>query len=256
MVVPPILNISSSEDTDDNDVAFKIINNDNLPMAIVGESILKPFGRDNNNVIKEKPNVIVYPTRRLPNNLEDNKTKSFTRSNGHINQPNEQRNNSSNIKKNLSHSHGNLNANKKDDYGLDKNFTKTLDAKLRKLQKDEKIKRVEQHKRPLFVTTVKKGTFLQPPPEIATLLGFRVDEQERKDKKKLYSYSSKPRILNRVIINNNNNVKIGHKGRCEAAAKAAAAVAANIAGIQHNFSDKDVNSNNISSSTATSKRLR
>lgn len=244
MVVPPIMNISSSEDTDDNDVAFKIINNDNLPMAIVGESILKPFGRDIN---KEKPNVIVYPTRRLPNTLEENKTKTFTRSNGFINQT--ERNNSSNIKKNLSHSYGNLNANKKDDFGLDNNFTKTLDAKLRKLQKEEKNKRVEQQKRPLFVTTVRKGTFLQPPPEIATLLGFRVDEQVRKDEKKLYSFSSKPRILNRA-----NNVKIGHKARCEAAAKAAAAVAANIAGIQHHFIGKDVNSNNISSSTA--KRLR
>lgn len=237
MVVPPIMNISSSEETDDNDVAFKVLNNDNLPMAIVGESILRPFGADG---IKQKPNVIVYPTRRLPNNLEENKVKPFTRSNGYINQA--ERNN--NIKKNLSHSQGNLNhcnsATKlrQDEIGLDKTFTKTLDAKLRKLQKDEKNKRVEQQKRPLFVTTVKKGTFLNPPPEIASLLGFRVEEEVRKDEKKLYSYSSKPRVLNRANI-----TKFGHKARCEAAAKAAAVVAANVAGVQPNLEFKDYNSN-------------
>lgn len=239
MVVPPIMNISSSEETDENDVAFKVINNDNLPMAIVGESILKPFDRD---VIKQKPNVIVYPTRRITNNLEENKTKSFTKSNGYINQTDKCNNN---IKKTLSNSHGNLNGNVKNkEEVLDKNFTKTLDAKLRKLQKEEKTKRVEQQKRPLFVTTVKKGTFLLPPPEIATLLGFRVEEEVRKDEKKLYSYSSKPRVLNR-----SNNVQLGHKARCEAAAKAAAAVAANVAGIPHNFINKDSNTN-------ITKRLR
>lgn len=240
MVVPPIMNLSSSEETDDNDVAFKVLNQDNLPMAVVGESLLKPFGRENQ---KQKPNVIVYPTRRVPNALEENKTKSFTKSNGCIND----RNGGPHMKKKLSHSHGNLDhynnpasKTKPEEAALDKSFTKTLDAKLRKLQKEEKNKRTEQQKKPLFVTTVKKGTFLQPPPELASLFGFRIEEEMRKDDKKLYAYASKPRVLNR----SNNVNKTGHKNRCDAAAKAAAVIASNVAGIQPNLEIiKDVNSN-------------
>lgn len=243
MVVPPIMNLSSSEETDDNDVAFKVLNQDNLPMAVVGESLLKPFGRENQ---KQKPNVIVYPTRRVPNALEENKTKAFTKSNGYINASD--RIGGTHMKKKLSNSHGNLehcnstaSKAKNDEAILDKGFTKTLDAKLRKLQKEEKNKRGEQQqKKPLFVTTVKKGAFLQPPPELATLLGFRIEEQVRKDDKKLYAYASKPRVLNRT----NNANKTGHKNRCDAAAKAAAVIASNVAGIQPNLEIiKDVNSN-------------
>ncbi|KAL1455500.1 hypothetical protein WDU94_009590 [Cyamophila willieti] len=49
--------------------------------------------------------------------------------------------------------------------------------------------------RPLFVTTVKKGTFLEPPPEIAAMLGLSPRERNAGDTRgnMVYSFSSKPR---------------------------------------------------------------
>lgn len=115
----PIISVSSDEVEDD--VAFKVLNQDNLPITIIGETILKPFGREHQ---KLKPNVIVHPTRRVVTNLEENKQKPFAKSNGHINTSEK------NLKKNFSNSHGNLNQNtnttkqKFDD--LKNQFTKTL----------------------------------------------------------------------------------------------------------------------------------
>ncbi|XP_015836070.1 radial spoke head protein 3 homolog isoform X1 [Tribolium castaneum] len=227
LAMPPVVSISSDEV--DDDVAFKVLNQDNLPITIIGEAILKPFGRENQ---KQKPNGIVYPTRRIDTNLEENKQKTFTRSNGHINTTQDK--NNYNLKKNFSNSHGNLtSATKiKPQEQVDTKFTKTLDAKLRKLQKESKSK--NDNGRKPFVTTVKKGQFLEPPPEIATLIGIKVEEPKQKEIKKLYAYASEPRVLNRTPAKN------VHKAKCEAAAKAAACVVAGVAGIQ---TDLDVNSN-------------
>lgn len=254
-IMPPVANPGTDE-LDDADVAFKILNQDNLPMSVIGEGMLKPFGREN---LKQKPNGIVYPTRRIDTNLEENKSKSFTKSNGYINgSGNHEKNN--NLKK-YSQSHGNLNhcnsaaklkLEDTSNRSPDKIFTRTLDAKLRKLQRDEKAKRVEPLKKPLFVTTVKRGQFIEPPPEVANLFGLKVEPLIKKDENKLYAYSSKPRVLNRSanslgssISNNNHSAKYGHKTRCDAAAKAAAAIASSIAGIQniHEVGKKDINSN-------------
>lgn len=98
-VLIPTMPLTLSADLDD-DVAFKVLNQDNLPIAIVGEQILKPFGTDNQ---KLKPNVIVHPTRRIVTNLEENKEKPFTKSTSHINK------NEKDLKKNFSKSHGHLN---------------------------------------------------------------------------------------------------------------------------------------------------
>lgn len=98
-VLLPTMPSASSGELDD-DVAFKVLNQDNLPISIIGEQILKPFGIENQ---KLKPNLVVHPTRRIPTNLEDNKEKSFTKSTSHINK------NDKNLKKNFSISHGNLN---------------------------------------------------------------------------------------------------------------------------------------------------
>lgn len=120
VAIHPIISVSSDEVEDD--VAFKVLNQDNLPITIVGETILKPFGREQQ---KLKPNVIVHPTRRVVTNLEENKQKPFAKSNGHITG-----NTDKNLKKNFSNSHGNLNHNtgstklKFDD--LKSQFTKTL----------------------------------------------------------------------------------------------------------------------------------
>ncbi|KAJ8936155.1 hypothetical protein NQ314_012470 [Rhamnusium bicolor] len=195
-----------SSDEVDDDVAFKVLNQDNLPITIIGETILKPFGREHQ---KLKPNVIVHPTRRIVTNLEENKQKPFTQSNGYIN------NNEKNLRKTISNSQGNLNHNnsstklKIEDLKnqLDIKFTKTLDAKLRRLQKDEKQNKKPQidttSARKPFVTTVKKGQFLEPPPEIACLIGIKVEEppakKEQKEDKRLYAYASQPRVLNRPL---------------------------------------------------------
>lgn len=256
--MPPVTTIPSEEKETVGDSPFKIINNDNLgPVGIVkGEAIFKPFGKDN----KLKPNIMVYPTRRANGNLEETKNKQFTKSNGYL--PHQIKNNNNNLKKNYSNSQGNLtnhmnSANKKEkeqiinDSGFDLNFTKTLDAKLRKLQKEEKSRSssklknaiVEAPRKP-FVTTVKKGEFLEPPPEYASLLGIKVDNKD--DNNKLYAYASRPRILqnNRVSTAGSNNSGV-HRSKCEAAAIAAAMIASGIAGFRDaaNRAKRDINSN-------------
>lgn len=229
-----------SEEVDD-DVAFQVLNQDNLPITVIGESMFRPLDGDPH---KQKPNAIVYPTRRT-NNLEENRNRQFTRSNGYIN--NEK--NEYNLRKNVSNSHGNLNHTNSssklrvEDFqnpSFFSKFTKTLDAKLRKLQKDEKSpsrspsRKNDGSKKP-FVTVVKKGQFLEPPPEIAQLLGLKTEE--KKEGKRLYAYASKPRILNRDGIRN------GHISRCEAAARAAVGVIGAIAWLQGQEDQKDVNGN-------------
>ncbi|KAK4879165.1 hypothetical protein RN001_007311 [Aquatica leii] len=214
VAIPPISTLSSDE-------------------ADESESIFKPFGKDG---YKIKPNGIVYPTRRIISNLEDNKHKTFTRSNGHI-----EPQNLINLHKNVSISHGNLNhcnsaakdRNEKFKVRtLDTSFTKALDAKLRKLQKEEKqigTKSKAETPRKPFITTVKTGHFLDPPPETATLLGYKIEPPVAKEKK-LYAYASQPRVLHKATDD-------AHKSRCQAAIKAAASVASAVAAI------KDVNSN-------------
>ncbi|XP_017785256.1 PREDICTED: radial spoke head protein 3 homolog isoform X2 [Nicrophorus vespilloides] len=231
--------VTEPSEPEPEDVAFKVLNNDDLPMTIIGESLLKPFGNNQ----KVRPNGIVYPTRRITNNsLEDNKQKPFAKSNGCLIADNS----TINLKKNHSNSHGQLNNCKiriedLQNHGLDKNFTKSLDAKLRKLQRDEKQSVVKKNdiSKPRFVTTVRKGEFLEPPPELATLLGIKLEEEPRKEEKKLYAYASHPRVLDRSPS------KTGHKARCEAAAKAAATVASAVVQEDHIITKRDVNSNSV-----------
>ncbi|VVC32059.1 Hypothetical protein CINCED_3A004805 [Cinara cedri] len=87
-----------------------------------------------------------------------------------------------------------------DDRGR-QHFVKSLDSRLKKLQRRAAGggKRTSSRK-PVFVTTVKTGIFLDPPPDLAALLGLEdrsssaaagdVDSSCR-----YYSYSSKPRVL-------------------------------------------------------------
>lgn len=89
-------------------------------------------------------------------------------------------------------------------------FCNYIDAKLKKLQRDEKLgKKPVQDilSRKPFVTTVKKGTFLEPPPEIANLIGLKVEECQKRDSKEkkekiYYAFASQPRVLNRPIPHN------------------------------------------------------
>lgn len=241
--MPPVQSVPSDEV--DDDVAFQVLNQDNLPITVVGEGLLHPFERDGQ---KQKPNVIVYPTRRLPNNLEEGRQRPFTKSHGHLDS--EDYNDYDLGKTHFSVSHGHLNhtnSSKKlqvedlQNSTLYARFTKTLDAKLRRLQREEKPsgKKLVEHCKKPFVTTVKTGQFLEPPPEIACLLGFKVEEAAiRREEKKLYAYESRPRVLNR------GGGKPGHRARYEAAAKNAACLIGGIIGLQDSEDlHKDVNSN-------------
>lgn len=257
--MPPVTTIPS-EETDDSDIpAFKVLNQDNLgPVGmVIGESVFKPFGTNNQ---KQKPNIVVYPTRRTNGNLEETKSKTFAKSNGYISTQNK-----TNLKKNYSNSHGNLNQNhcnsaniKKRELDpnqkeqiLDLNFTKSLDAKLRKLQKEENTKKsksaASNNTNPTpqkpFITVVKQGAFLEPPPEVATLLKLNFLDYSSEGKK-LYAYASRPRVLNRISTASSNSDV--HKAKCEAAAIAAAMIASGVAAYKNsgaNRAKRDINSN-------------
>lgn len=220
--MPPVPSVTSG-DQEEDETAFQIINQDNFPIAIVGQPILKPFDHD---AQKSKPNVIVHPTRRITNNnLEEN---------------------NDGIKRNISKSHGNLCHNNstaqmnlediKDALDVEE-FSKTLDSKLKKLQKSElkQQKNSNNYDPPIlkkpFVTTVKKGQFLEPPPEIASLMGMKIEESKvmkknQKEMKKLYAFSSQPRILSRTPP------RTMHQNRCEAAACAAAKLVGTVVGVK------------------------
>lgn len=123
-ILRPTMPSVSSGDPEE-DVAFKVLNQDNLPIAIIGEQILKPFGTDNQ---KLKPNVIVHPTRRIVTNLQENKDKAFTKSTSHIENKNKKlRGNFSSSYGNLDHTNTSLKL-KIDDFKhqIDSKFTKTL----------------------------------------------------------------------------------------------------------------------------------
>ncbi|XP_035907942.1 radial spoke head protein 3 homolog isoform X1 [Anopheles stephensi] len=85
-------------------------------------------------------------------------------------------------------------------------FSRELDAKLRKLQNDSSkrsskngsTQEVNVRKRPLFITTVPKGVFLQPTKELPLLLPGA-------SQRRLYAFESRPRILTAPSLSNNNN---------------------------------------------------
>lgn len=52
-----------------------------------------------------------------------------------------------------------------------------------------------ENNKPLFITTVKKGTFLEPPPDVAAMLGLTPKETSSENRNNVvYSFSSKPRL--------------------------------------------------------------
>jgi hypothetical protein len=87
----------------------------------------------------------------------------------------------------------------------------------------------DENRKPVFITTVKTGKFLDPPPELAILLGLspnlndsvtsstdgssnslNTSTRERHQQQVLlYSFSSQPRVLHQHY----------HRAKCDAAAK-------------------------------------
>ncbi|KAL1139056.1 hypothetical protein AAG570_009117 [Ranatra chinensis] len=105
--------------------------------------------------------------------------------------------------------------NKKNFDDIDKpgrDFLNSLDAKLRRLKEGDAIKLAGKtmkkaasvDNRPLFITTVKTGVFLEPPPELAALLGLKSYHTSSESSGSIglgedvlmYSFSSHPRVLN------------------------------------------------------------
>ncbi|XP_022160201.1 radial spoke head protein 3 homolog B isoform X2 [Myzus persicae] len=79
-----------------------------------------------------------------------------------------------------------------------RHFARSLDSKLKKLQQQRQAGNGVKHesRKPVFVTTVKTGIFLDPPPDLAALLGLDDrSSQSGVDSDRYYSYSSKPRVL-------------------------------------------------------------
>ena len=99
------------------------------------------------------------------------------------------------------------------------------------IRRNEKNISNDENKKPVFITTVKTGKFLDPPPELAILLGLShklndsvtsstdgssnsLDTSTRERHQQqvlLYSFSSQPRVLHQRF----------HRAKCDAAAKAA-----------------------------------
>lgn len=94
-----------------------------------------------------------------------------------------------------------------------KEFFNSLDSKLRNLHapRQKRSTKTSLENRPMFVTTVKTGIFLEPPPEIAAILGLQsfnssvngssgstgsLHPSNNGDEVIMYSFASHPRVVN------------------------------------------------------------
>jgi hypothetical protein len=117
----------------------------------------------------------------------------------------------------------------KNNYYYGSNYTKN--GYTNNIKMNERNHMNDENRKPLFITTVKTGRFLDPPPELAILLGLNHNLNESvasstngssnslnasiRDRHQqqvlLYSFSSQPRVLHQHY----------HKAKCHAAAKVA-----------------------------------
>ncbi|XP_049866205.1 radial spoke head protein 3 homolog B [Pectinophora gossypiella] len=107
-------------------------------------------------------------------------------------------------------------------------FSRELDRKLRRLRATERPSRRArlqdmnpQEERPRFVTTVKSGQFLLPPPELATLLGLESLYPAPREPI-VYSYSSHPKPVAARAKRDTRGAARGPSGAAEKAAGGAA----------------------------------
>ncbi|XP_046585685.1 radial spoke head protein 3 homolog A isoform X1 [Neodiprion lecontei] len=156
--------------------------------------------------------------------------KQFSRSNDHLLLASLQNQQSNPLKAKHSKSQGNLNRDKPEVKApmilSTEDFTEVLNAKLRKVREEEdhgKSRKLYTGNnnnfvsRKPFITTVKTGEFLMPPPEVASLLGIAVnsssnsgdDPSPRSKFRPLNLLTKKPEIRHQ-----------SHHSRCQAALKA------------------------------------
>lgn len=132
-----------------------------------------------------------------------------------------------------------------------KEFFNSLDSKLKNINSPQEIRKKRStnsskpvDSRPMFVTTVKTGVFLDPPPELAAVLGLHSYSSSMNGSSSstgslhpsngeevvMYSFASRPRVLNQkrrhvntarvdkskvapvgVTVNNNNSIRVRQK---------------------------------------------
>lgn len=164
----------------------------------------------------------------IANNLYNR--KQFSRSNDHLVLASLQNNQSNPLKTKHSKSQGNLNRDKSDNKApmtmSTEDFNEVLNAKLRKVREEEdhgKAKKLYTGNnnsfvtRKPFITTVKTGEFLLPPPEVASLLGITLnsgssggEEASLRSKfRPLASLAKRPEVRHQ-----------SHNSRCQAALRA------------------------------------
>ncbi|XP_050098421.1 uncharacterized protein LOC126579138 [Anopheles aquasalis] len=112
------------------------------------------------------------------------------------------------------------------DRGRQHEFSRELDAKLRKLQSDSSKRSSKNgssqevnlvRKRPLFITTVPKGVFLQPSKDLSVLVPVTTvtsaphhhqQQHQQQQQRRLYAFESRPRVLPPSLV----QASLGHHG--------------------------------------------
>lgn len=146
---------------------------------------------------------------------------------------------------------------RKEVFSLDEDdFISTLDAKLRNLEEEGKRRKAKKRSvsldsRPMFITTVKTGIFLEPPPELAVLLGYSrtgnvsssSTTSQKSGEELMYSFSSQPRVLNN---NNKPKAKVSNERQQQVNMEKQKA--------KNNRTKRDTNhNNNLNNSTVNNK---
>ncbi|XP_015591817.1 radial spoke head protein 3 homolog B isoform X2 [Cephus cinctus] len=211
---------AQSFDLEDKDhpPAFTILQKDGL------ESSLPMLHVDNEDEEDAK-------IRRENNKNNLYNQKRFSKSNDHLVLASLQYNQANPLKKRHSKSHGNLNQDKKDTKSSmtlsTEDFNEVLNAKLRKIQEEEESRKMKKLytgnnntfvTRKPFITTVKTGEFLMPPPEVACLLGINLNNHENGE-----TQESHPRSKFRPLVSLTKRPEVrheSHNARCHAALKA------------------------------------
>ncbi|KAK0174527.1 hypothetical protein PV327_010287 [Microctonus hyperodae] len=238
-----------------NPPAFTIIPRDNFGTTLPILHLNNFTNDDNHN---ENENSQILSTKLINN--EKNylySHKRISKSNDHLLLASLQSNQTNPLKKNNKQckSHDQLNSNEKN-FSLPKtkspmnlsteNFNNILTAKLKKIQEkelinnnnqDEQLNKVEKKQQtPLkkpFITTVKKGEFLMPPPEVAAILGMTRsgDWMGQTIDSSNNNHHPLPRSKFRPLFSFNRRPEVrhsSHNARCQAALKATVDFAVNI----------------------------
>uniref|UniRef100_A0A182M876 Radial spoke head protein 3 n=1 Tax=Anopheles culicifacies TaxID=139723 RepID=A0A182M876_9DIPT len=192
--------------------AFAVVSSDHSYRASsLGKpnAIVRPLrhGREQREVIEGQHIVNLHPDYKLLHEIE---TQLSRRNRDNTNTGQDHRDRGDLAKQNHllrpNYGPGAIEIEKTDRGSRQHEFSRELDAKLRKLQNDSSKRsskngssqEVNVRKRPLFITTVPKGVFLQPTKELPLLL-------PGSSQRRLYAFESRPRILTAPSLSNNNN---------------------------------------------------